>query len=515
MAMSYQVIARKWRPQTFDEVVGQEHVSTTLKNSIRAGRIGHAYLFTGIRGVGKTTAARILAKALNCERGPTPEPCNECRSCIEITQGVSMDVQEIDGASNRGIDNVRDLREGVAFAPARDRFKVYIIDEVHMLTQEAFNALLKTLEEPPAHVVFIFATTEAHKVPATIASRCQVFEFRRIPVDLLVARLRLIAEREGFQVSEEALRLIAREADGSLRDASSFLDQVASFCGGRMDVEQVTEVLRTGNRAAAREVLRAVLSDDPAGAMRVFLQASGRGVPPRQFLRDVARVLSDALKVRLLGDEAARETGLTQAEVSDLATLAGGSPVEYLAALLHLLVTSADQAAESRVPDLVAQAALVRAAEMRSLAEVRDLISRVEALLGCGGSPEVGLPGAAHLAARSGGHARATRMTEVTSGPASGPPVVVRQRPPVVEPRPAAPGDRPRSRPVSPVGHAEKDARQGATEAPQPDSSHESPGNPVSREAQGQVLARFRKHPVVDKVLEIFGGEIIDVGSDS
>ncbi len=490
--MSYQVIARKWRPQTFEEVVGQEHVCTTLRNSLQSGRIGHAYLFTGIRGVGKTTAARILAKALNCERGPSPDPCNQCRSCVEVTQGISMDVQEIDGASNRGIDNVRDLREGVAFAPARDRYKVYIIDEVHMLTQEAFNALLKTLEEPPAHVVFIFATTEVHKVPATIASRCQVFEFRRIPVDLLMERLRLIAQQEGFQVSEDALRVIAREADGSLRDASSFLDQVASFCDGRVDVEQVTEVLRTGNRAAAREVLQAVLADDAASAMRVFLKASSRGVPPRQFLRDVARVLSEGLKVRLLGDDAVRETGLTVTEVSDLNALVGASPVEYLAALLHLVVTAVDQAAESRVPDLVAQAALVRAAEMRSLADVRDLVARLETLA-AGGAP------AANPQRPAGPPVMHRSSREGAPSPAPAPP----QGPPVLRAPPARTAGVERVRPGDTGGSLDTALPRGPTT------------RPASAEAQGRVLERFRKHPVVDRLLETFGGEVLEVREES
>jgi len=378
--MSYQVLARKWRPQTFEEVVGQEHVTTTLKNAIQSGRIGHAYLFTGIRGVGKTTAARILAKALNCEHGPTPDPCNRCLACTEITQGISLDVQEIDGASNRGIDNVRDLREGVAFAPARDRFKVYIIDEVHMLTQEAFNALLKTLEEPPAHVVFIFATTEMHKVPATIASRCQVFEFRRIPVPMLVEHLRAISTREGFTVEEDALAMIAREADGSVRDACSFLDQVASFCSGQIGATEVAEVLRTGNRAIAHEVMKSILTEDAASAIRTFLGANARGVPARQFLRDVARQIGEAMQIRLLGETIARETGWTAAEVEAMKSLVGAVPLEHLASLMHLIVNAADQAADSRYPDLVAQAALIRAASMKSLVQVREIVSRLEAI---------------------------------------------------------------------------------------------------------------------------------------
>ncbi len=227
--MSYQVIARKWRPQTFREVVFQEHISRTLQNSITGGRVSHAYLFSGPRGVGKTTMARILSKALNCETGMTPEPCNRCNNCLEITDGSSFDVIEIDGASNRGIEDIRELRENVNFAPVKSRYKVYIIDEVHMLTREAFNALLKTLEEPPPHIVFMFATTEVHQIPETILSRCQKFYFKKIPLEPVVEHLRRIVEKEGLRISDRALYPIARSGGGSMRDAQSLLDQVISF----------------------------------------------------------------------------------------------------------------------------------------------------------------------------------------------------------------------------------------------------------------------------------------------
>ena len=232
--MSYLVLARKFRPQNFDEVIGQDHITTTLKNAITQNRVAHAYLFTGPRGIGKTSTARILAKALNCQKGPRPVPCDKCPSCEEIMKGSSLDVIEIDGASNRGIEEVRNLRENVKFAPSRGRFKVYIIDEVHMLTQEAFNALLKTLEEPPAHVKFVFATTAPYKVPATILSRCQRFDFKRIPIQAIVDKLKDISSQEKFIATEDALFAIAKASEGSMRDAESILDQLASFCDKKM-----------------------------------------------------------------------------------------------------------------------------------------------------------------------------------------------------------------------------------------------------------------------------------------
>ena len=241
--MAYKALYRKWRPDNFANLVGQDHVSRTLANAIKTGRIGHAYLFTGPRGTGKTSTAKILAKALNCEQGPTVEPCNKCEACQRINAGNSMDVFEIDAASNRGIEAIRDLRENVKFAPVSGRYKVYIIDEVHMLTSEAFNALLKTLEEPPAHVVFIMATTEIHKVPATIQSRCQRYDFKRITVDDILGRLNMVVEDMGVEAEEDALRMIAVKADGGMRDALSILDQCIALSEQRLTIERVQQLL--------------------------------------------------------------------------------------------------------------------------------------------------------------------------------------------------------------------------------------------------------------------------------
>jgi DNA polymerase-3 subunit gamma/tau len=259
---AYTVIARKWRPQVFDDVVGQDHVVRTLKNAIQRQRIAHAYLFVGPRGTGKTSTARIFAKALNCEQGPTPTPCGTCTACVDIARGSSMDVIEIDGASNNSVDQVRDLRDDARYAPAQGRFKIYIIDEVHMLSISAFNALLKTLEEPPPHVKFVFATTEVHKVLPTIISRCQRFDLRPIADELIIARLQHIAEAEQIAVTPAALACIARLADGGMRDAQSIFDQMIAFCGAAIDEPDVLDVYGLVAAADVAKLAAAVAAGD-------------------------------------------------------------------------------------------------------------------------------------------------------------------------------------------------------------------------------------------------------------
>ncbi|HEV8129854.1 MAG TPA: DNA polymerase III subunit gamma/tau [Acidobacteriota bacterium] len=299
--MSYTVIARKWRPQNFEDVVGQKTITQTLQNAIRSKRVAHAFIFSGARGVGKTTTARILARALNCHRGPTAEPCGECVSCIEIAAGNSLDVQEVDAASNRGIDDIRELRDNIKYRPARDRFKIFIIDEVHMLTNEAFNALLKTLEEPPEHVKFIMATTEPHKVPATILSRCQHFEFKMIPYQQILDRLRLIAESEGIQISDYALRLICSASEGSMRDAQSALDQVLAFSGKEVRDEDVRALLGVIAEDLLNTVVDAVIERNRGVLLDQVHEVAAHGHDLRVFCRKLLEHFRHLVVIKAAG----------------------------------------------------------------------------------------------------------------------------------------------------------------------------------------------------------------------
>ena len=298
--MSYLVIARKWRPQSFDELIGQEHVSRTLSNAIKSNRVHHAFLFTGVRGIGKTTAARVLAKALNCEAGPTPTPCNQCNNCKEITSGNCVDVLEIDGASNTGVDDVREIIDNVRYQPAKCRFKIYIIDEVHMLSTSAFNALLKTLEEPPAHVKFIFATTDPHKVPHTIHSRCQRYDFKRIAYRLVVQHLAHIATSEGIDISERALFAIAREGEGSMRDAQSLFDQVLAYAGKQIKDEDVAAALGLADRNLIYAVGDAIVGRNPTRAVELLNDLHLYGYDMRRFARELLEHFRNLAVARLV-----------------------------------------------------------------------------------------------------------------------------------------------------------------------------------------------------------------------
>lgn len=298
--MSYLVLARKYRPQTFDDVIGQEHVTRTLTNSISAGRVAHGVLFSGPRGTGKTTVARILAKSMNCINGPTPVPCNICRSCTEITIGNSVDVLEIDGASNNGVENVRDLRDNVKYKPAYSSYKIYIIDEVHMLSTPAFNALLKTLEEPPPHVMFIFATTEPHKIPVTILSRCQRHDFKRIGLDSIVSHMALVCEKENVNIISESLFLIARAAGGSMRDALSLLDLVISCSEGPVTNENLLDILGIIDRRAILKISEAILSSDFPALLDLLEDLYNNGHNIKELYYDIVEHFRNLLVVKMV-----------------------------------------------------------------------------------------------------------------------------------------------------------------------------------------------------------------------
>jgi DNA polymerase III subunit gamma/tau len=309
--VSYQVFARKYRPQIFDDVLGQDHIVRTLKNAISQKRLAHAYLFVGPRGTGKTSTARILAKAVNCIHGPTVTPCGVCDSCREISQGISLDVLEIDGASNNSVDQVRELRENVRFAPVRGKYKIYIIDEVHMLTQQAFNALLKTLEEPPAHVIFVFATTEPNKVLPTILSRCQRFDLHRIPVQTIARQLESIAQQEEVTLSGAAAEAIAIASEGGLRDAESMLDQLIAFCGKEISEDQVVEVFGLTSELVIADLARSMINADASAALRIIHSQSEAG-------RDLSKLLADLIGFfrHLLIDQV--DSASVQEELSEL-----------------------------------------------------------------------------------------------------------------------------------------------------------------------------------------------------
>jgi DNA polymerase-3 subunit gamma/tau len=377
--MSYLVLARKWRPQTFDEVVGQEHVTRTLRNAISTGRVAHAFLFTGPRGVGKTTTARLLAKALNCEHGPTPDPCNTCSNCLEITAGSALDVLEIDGASHTGVDHIRDLTEGVQYRPAKSRFRVVIIDEVHMLSNAAFNALLKTLEEPPAHVKFIFATTEVHKILQTILSRCQRYDFKRIPLRELMQRLRLVAEREGLTADEAGLALLAREADGSLRDAESLLDQVVAWSGGNVTEQSVREALGVADRQALFRVVDAVLARDPAQALRLAAELNQYGYDPRRLCHDLLEHFRH-LVIAKISEDSSLVADLPDHEVSAVRQQAAAHSLEDLQRLFALMLRAEEEVGRTAYTQLVIDMTLVKLASQPPVLPIDEALAQLEAL---------------------------------------------------------------------------------------------------------------------------------------
>jgi len=376
--MSYEVLARKWRPQVFQDVIGQEHITQTLMNAIRTGRLAHAYLFSGPRGIGKTSVARILAKAVNCREGEPGVPCNQCRSCTEITDGSSVDVQEIDGASNRGIDEIRELRESVKYMPSSSDYRIYIIDEVHMLTLHAFNALLKTLEEPPAHVKFMFATTETHKVPVTILSRCQRFDFRKIPLAQVVEHLERITKDEKIEISKAGLALIAREADGCMRDAQSLLDQVISFAGEKAEDRHITEILGILDRDIIFEASRAIIDNSPGKCLEIVDRIYNYGYDIKAFYSALMGQFRNLLVSVLESQDYLLDMSEGEKKEARQQAIQAGS--EKLQILLNFLINREQDLRFTSSPRLILETTMIKLCHLGDYLSFGDLLEKIGAL---------------------------------------------------------------------------------------------------------------------------------------
>jgi DNA polymerase III subunit gamma/tau len=488
--MSYVVLALKWRPQTFEEVAGQEPIAQTLVNAIRTGRTAHAYLFTGPRGVGKTSTARILAKALNCINGPTPEPCNTCDACREITGGRSLDVLEIDGASNRGIDDIRELRESVRYAPASTRTKVYIIDEVHMLTTDAFNALLKTLEEPPSHVVFVLCTTEPLKLPATIISRCQRYDFARLRVRDTLGRLRTIVDAEGIAIEDDALSLIARRAEGSMRDALTLCDQVIASGRSPLDAAGVASALGIAGRDLYFAISDAVLQQDPQKALTLLANAYDEG----QNLQEVAEEMIHHLRnllVLSVGPEMGDLLDATDMERERYRAQADLARPADLIRQLHIAMETAARMRRSGFPRVLLEVAL---AEICLLPRAVDLTAWLRN------------PGAAGATPQATGSVTGAAPSAPSSMPPSVPSSVPSSAPqsPTPPPMPPPASAAPPPRPARPASSARSTAG--------PRSSTTPPKAMVEAEPFGDspVAVTTEAPPVPETATEEIAPELAD-----
>ena len=552
--MDYQVSARRWRPQKFEDVIGQAHVARTLTNALSQGRIAHAYLFSGARGVGKTTMARILAKALNCAAASdTHSPCGTCPICEAITAGQSPDVLEIDGASNRGIDEVRELREAVKYTPVQGRYKVFIIDEVHMLTKEAFNALLKTLEEPPPNVVFVFATTELHKIPTTILSRCQQFQFRRLTRAEITQRLEYIAAQEKLRISPQGYAALAQAADGSLRDALSLLDQVVSFAGPVVADADLLEILGMSGRDRLCALRAALLTRAVDQALEIVREAVDGGHDLRQFAADVVEDMRHLMVARYASDPGGL-IDLPQEETAAVIESAGRSAPEELQRLFGIFSQAVEAMRGSSHPRFVLELAVIRATQPPDPESISRLLDRLEVL-------ERNLGAGAELAAAEGVEAAPPRPRPAAPSayrPPPSRPAPAAVEPPIASSAPMDIGGDPWSRLVQTLhqqkphlasyleqGRAVQDGEQLVVEFDAASGflvdliqKGENPqvigrvveqvyGRPLrlrwtvaqagaapaaaASESRAAKIKRTTDDPVVRQALEIFGGEVIDV----
>jgi DNA polymerase-3 subunit gamma/tau len=376
--MSYIVFARKYRPQNFDEVAGQEYVTRTLKNAVESKRIAHAYLFSGPRGVGKTSIARILAKAINCTDMKDNNPCGKCNSCMEITEGNSPDIIEIDGASNRGIDEIRDLRDKVKFLPVKNRFKVYIIDEVHMLTNEAFNALLKTLEEPPEHVIFIFATTDMIKVPLTVASRCQKFSFRKLTAAEIAAHLKTILNKEKIEINPKVISLISRNSDGALRDAESLLDQVISFSAGEVKLKDVQELVGTVDNTKILGIVSAASKKETESALKIINELYDIGVDTFLFIKHLAEYFRNILISKMVKDPADFMDMADPEEMAVFLSFSKEFSVSDISNIIKILTDLLEKLKYSAYPRAIIEVAVIKITRMDRLLDISEIYKAID-----------------------------------------------------------------------------------------------------------------------------------------
>ena len=377
--MSYLVLARKYRPQAFDQVIEQDHITRTLTNAIASGRVAHAILFSGPRGTGKTTVARILAKAMNCKTGPAPQPCNACISCNEITAGHAVDVFEIDGASNNSVDQVRELRENIKYMPAHSPYKIYIIDEVHMLSTAAFNALLKTLEEPPSHVMFMFATTEPHKIPITILSRCQRYDFRRIGLDSISSHMESLCRQEGFEVDAESLGLIARESGGSMRDALSLLDQLMTCTQGLVSHDQVLDILGVIDRKIIFDLAGAILNGDLVAVLDLLDDVYDRGIDIKKLYADLLEHFRNLL-IAAMGTKIDKLVDLPSGEIEQLVSQAKSLSDRAVSQIFDMLFKADAFIRMSSQPKLALEMTLIRLLQSKPTLPIEVLIDKLDAL---------------------------------------------------------------------------------------------------------------------------------------